>query len=117
MDPGWSFGGAVVITAGSLSDKVVGVATIASQTYGTDAVSSLSPKSLLLMHGTGDTCLSARCSQQLYSRAKNPKDIVLYDGDNHGLTQNSSNVIERLVGFSTQLFGGQSASPKITPQK
>lgn len=57
---GWSFGGAVVITAGARSSNVVGVATVASQTYGTDSVSSLAPKSLLLLHGTGDTCLSDR---------------------------------------------------------
>jgi dienelactone hydrolase len=35
---GWSFGGAVVISAGALSDRVLGVATVASQSYGTDLV-------------------------------------------------------------------------------
>ena len=47
---GWSFG-AVVITAGALSDRVVGVATIASQSYGTElALRSLS-RSASAWHG------------------------------------------------------------------
>src|SRR5262245_65270515 len=51
---GWSFGGAVVITAGVASDIVVGVATIACQNFGADVASDLSPKSLLILHGTDD---------------------------------------------------------------
>src|SRR5262249_14735623 len=49
---GWSFGGAVAIAAGAASEMVVGVATTASQTYGTAAVRFLAPKPLLLIHGT-----------------------------------------------------------------
>jgi dienelactone hydrolase len=41
---GWSFGGAVAIDAGIISDDVVAVATVASQTYGTEAVDRLAPK-------------------------------------------------------------------------
>lgn len=41
---GWSFGGAVVIGASAESEVVVGVATVASQTYGAGAVRELSPK-------------------------------------------------------------------------
>ena len=41
---GWSFGGAVVISAGAASEAVVGVATVASQTYSAGAVGSLGPR-------------------------------------------------------------------------
>lgn len=54
---GHSFGGAVVIDAGVSSDAVVGVAALSSQTYGADAVGQLSPRSLLLIHGSADEVL------------------------------------------------------------
>ncbi|MDP8952945.1 MAG: alpha/beta hydrolase [Actinomycetota bacterium] len=74
---GWSFGGAVVISAGAESEAVVGIATVASQTYGAGAVRELSPeKSLLLMHGTADQVLPDRLSRDLYARAGEPKELV-----------------------------------------
>jgi hypothetical protein len=64
---GWSFGGAVVIDAGVASEDVLAVATVASQTYGTDPVAELSPKALLLLHGTEDRTLPPTCSQDIYA--------------------------------------------------
>jgi len=100
---GWSFGGAVVISAGATNTYVKAVTTIASQTAGTELVSKLSPKPLLLLHGTGDKCLTDKCSRILYQHANDPKEIVLYPGDNHGLTQNSRNVIDKLVKWSSDV--------------
>lgn len=95
---GWSFGGAVVITAGAESDAVAGVATVASQTYGTQAVHHLR-KPLLLLHGTADTTLSPSCSRQLYAQAPGPKELVLYDGDNHGITQHRQQMLDQLCDW------------------
>ena len=101
---GWSFGGAVGISAGAASDAVGGVATVASQTYGTDAVDELSPKSLLLIHGTADTVLPHSLSQQLYAQAGEPKELVLYEGDGHGIDQHGSEMLEKLYGWSKALL-------------
>lgn len=101
---GWSFGGAVVITAGAQSDKVIGVSTVASQTYGTDAVGDLAPRSLLLLHGTADTCLSANCSKQLYRRAKEPRKIILFEGDDHSLSRHYDKAESAIYDFSISLF-------------
>ncbi len=84
---GHSFGGAVVISAGSLSDDVVAVAALSSQTYGTGTAPGLSPRPLLLMHGTADEILPDRCSRQIYERAKEPKELRLYTDCRHGLDQ------------------------------
>jgi len=84
---GHSFGGAVVISAGILSDEVVAVAALSSQTSGTDDVGQLSPKSLLLVHGTEDEILPDSCSLYIYALAKEPKDLILYSGSKHGLDQ------------------------------
>ena len=103
---GWSFGGAVVITAGAVSSLVVGVATVASQTYGANAVAYLSPKSLLLLHGTADTTLPDSCSRQLYAEAGEPKKLVLYPGDNHGITHHAADMLDTLYRWSLELLTG-----------
>ncbi len=84
---GHSFGGAVAIAAGTMSPAVVGVAALSSQTYGTVAVDQLSPRPLLLVHGTQDQVLPDRCSRDLYRRAREPKELILYPGSGHGLDE------------------------------
>lgn len=84
---GHSFGGAVVINAGVVSDRVIAVAALSSQTMGTDAVSKLSPKPLFLAHGEADEVLPDRCSKSIYRSAGAPKEIKLYPGCRHGLDQ------------------------------
>ncbi len=82
---GHSFGGAVVIIAGTESDHIVAVAALSSQTYGTSRVDELAHKPLLLMHGQKDEVLPDYCSRDIYSRAQNPKKMLLYPGCGHGL--------------------------------
>jgi hypothetical protein len=84
---GHSFGGAVVISAGALSDDVAGVIALSSQTYGTDLVHKLSPKPVLFVHGKDDEVLPYACSEELYSRAVEPKKIILYNNCRHGLDE------------------------------
>ena len=84
---GHSFGGAVVITAAVHSQEVVGVCALSSQTAGTDQVDQLGPRSILLMHGTADTVLPDLCSRDIYRRAKQPKQILLYPGCGHGFDE------------------------------
>lgn len=84
---GHSFGGAVVISAGAVHAAVAGVVAMSSQTYGTGQVAELSPKPLLLLHGTNDEILPDACSHDLYWRAKKPKEMKLYAGCGHGLDE------------------------------
>lgn len=83
---GHSFGGAVVITAGVESPEVVGVAALSSQTYGTRTVAQLSPKPLLLIHGSDDEVLPDLCSRDIYKRARDPKEMRIY-ACRHGLDE------------------------------
>jgi alpha-beta hydrolase superfamily lysophospholipase len=82
---GHSFGGAVVISAGAVSDQVVAVAPLSSQTYGTELVDQVSPRPLLLLHGADDEILPDACSRDIYQRAREPKQIKIYPGCRHGL--------------------------------
>ena len=84
---GHSFGGAVVITAGAVNAHIRGVVCLSSQTFGADRVWQVSPRPILLVHGKADTRLPFYCSQQIYDRAQEPKQLVLYDGAEHRLEE------------------------------
>lgn len=101
---GHSFGGAVVISAGALSEEVAGVAALSSQTYGTDLAADLAPRSLLLMHGTADEILPHACSLDIYRRAGEPKAIQLYPGCCHGLDQCREQLDRDLSNWITQVL-------------
>ncbi len=84
---GHSFGGAVVIAAAPLSDAVVTVVGLASQTLGTRYADLVSPRPLLLVHGEDDDRLSPRCSLIINEIAKEPKRLILYPGAGHNLRE------------------------------
>lgn len=96
---GYSFGGAVAISAGVETPNVVAVATLSSQTHGTGAVGYLSPRPLLLLHGTEDAALPVSCSRDLYSRAREPKEMRLYPGSGHGLDECREEVDRDLLAW------------------
>ena len=104
---GHSFGGAVVITAGAVDDGVVGVVAMSSQTFGTRIVHEVSPRPLLLMHGTADEILPDACSRDIYARAREPKQILLYDGCRHGLDECREAVDRDLLGWLRQVLRPQ----------
>ena len=83
---GHSFGGAVVIRAG-LSPAVIAVAALSPQVEGTADADLLSPKPLLLIHGTDDEILPDICSRDIHDRAGCPKELILYPGCRHGLDE------------------------------
>ena len=84
---GHSFGGAVVIQAGTMSPLVKAVAGISSQTLGAHRAGELSPRPLLLIHGERDKNLSVRCSHLIYEWANEPKELVIYKNNGHFLRE------------------------------
>ena len=102
---GHSFGGAVVITAGATSEAVVAVAALSSQTHGTDLADQISPRPLLLMHGTADEVLPDTCSRAIYRRAREPKRLALYPGCRHGLDQCREELDRDLLGWLREVVG------------
>ena len=84
---GHSFGGAVVIAAASISDYIAGVVSLSPQTYGAQGAGLLSPTPLLVAHGKADTRLPFSCAVAIYDWAKEPKELVLYDGAEHRLDE------------------------------
>lgn len=99
---GHSFGGAVMIAAGALHPSVAAVAALSSQTFGTDMVAEIAPKPLLLVHGEADEVLPLSCSRDIYSRAREPKHLILYPGCRHGLDECRDAVERDLNGWLEQ---------------
>ncbi|PYH40797.1 uncharacterized protein BP01DRAFT_408871 [Aspergillus saccharolyticus JOP 1030-1] len=102
---GWSFGGSPCFTvAAKEPERVVGIATVASQTAMTSGISKLSPRPLLLLHGTGDTVLSVRCSTALYGQygSEGSRELKTFPGDDHGLSQNAEEAERLLFRFATR---------------
>lgn len=84
---GHSFGGAVVIAAAPLSPQVTAVVALSSQTAGAQNAAQVSPRPLLLIHGTADRRLPSSCSELIYGWAREPKELVLLEGAGHGLRE------------------------------
>lgn len=103
---GHSFGGAVVISAAPFSDEVKAVAALSSQTLGAQNASQVSPRPLLLVHGEADTRLGPHCSKQIYDWAKEPKELVLYPGAGHGLSECKEQLHDLLKGWLKQKLKG-----------
>ncbi len=101
---GHSFGGAVVITAGAQSEEVVAVAALSSQTYGTTLANEIAPRPLLLVHGTADSVLPDSCAHDIYGRAEEPKQILLYPGCGHGLDECREQVDHDLLQWLRQVL-------------
>lgn len=115
---GWSFGGGVVVGAAATDTltttrsphshgSIAALITLGTQTAGTDGMERLhrAELSCLFFHGGSDTCLPVRCSQQLYARyAGGDKELVVYEGDDHGCSQNKQNVIAKVEAFLHRVF-------------
>lgn len=99
---GHTFGGAVVIQAAvEASDIVSTIVTLATQSYGAAyEVSKLKQwTSALMIHGTDDKVLAVYCSEQVYQKAHEPKQIVLCEGAGHRLGEVSEEVYELVYGW------------------
>lgn len=84
---GHSFGGAVVVASAPLSEAVVTVVGLASQSYGAQYANMVAPRPLLLVHGEDDTRLGPHCSKFINDLAEEPKELVLYPGAGHTLRE------------------------------
>ena len=96
---GHSFGAAVVIKAGELSELVVAVAALSPQLYGSRTVERLAPRSLLLAHGMADKILDVQASRDIYSRAGEPKRLELFEGAGHSLRSCAGELFELVKGW------------------
>ena len=101
---GHSFGGAVAVKAGELAPIVSAVCGLSSQRFGTFEVERLS-KPLLLIHGSMDEVLDQQASKDIFERAREPKRLVILEGDGHGLTQHPDEARSLVTQFILEHAG------------
>ncbi len=100
---GHSFGGAVAITAAVLSNGgIAGVATLATQSAGTQLAGRLAPTPLLLVHGSQDRRLPVECSRYVYRLAHQPKELLILEGARHSLRQRREEMRQLLEDWLLQ---------------
>lgn len=102
---GHSFGAAVAIAAGAAHERVAAVAALSTQIYGTEGVAGLSPRPLLLIHGAADEVLPEYCSHDVYSRALEPKRLIVYPNCRHGLDHCREELDRDLYGWLREVLG------------
>ncbi|MBW3577716.1 MAG: dienelactone hydrolase family protein [Actinobacteria bacterium] len=90
---GHSFGGAVVVRVAARTDAVVTVVTLATQSYGAEAVSGLGHRPLLLVHAANDRVLPAGASRSLAARASGPADVRILPSAGHDLLEARDEVL------------------------
>ena len=103
---GHSFGGAVVIEAAAKTPDVAAVVAMSSQTYGTRHVAKIAPRPLLLIHGQDDQRLPPSCSEYIYARAQEPKELIILPGARHSLRQKRDAVFDLVVEWLGSKVGG-----------
>ncbi len=101
---GHSFGGAVAVKAGELAPLISAVCSLSSQRFGTFEVERLS-KPLLLIHGSRDEVLDQQASKDIFERAREPKRLVILEGDGHGLAQHADEARSLVSDFVLEHAG------------
>ena len=77
----------MVIAAATVSDQVAAVISLSPLTVGARGAGNVSPRPLLIVHGLEDTRLPPDCARQIHQWARQPKELVLYPGAEHGLRE------------------------------
>jgi hypothetical protein len=102
---GHSSNGAVAIKSSSFSELVNCVVSLSGQTFGAQDVAEISPRDLLVVHGKNDQVLPASDAQRIYDWALEPKEILLYDGADHGLNEVKDQLFEKLTDWLIERVG------------
>jgi predicted esterase len=96
----------VVFTTAAEDERVVGCATVASQTADAEGIRRLSPRPVLLLHGSGDNTLDVGCSQRLFHMyGAGDRMLEVFEGDNHSLSKNAEEAEEMLCEFVARCAG------------
>lgn len=104
---GHSFGGAVVISAAARAPEVAAIVTLATQSYGTEAVGTLAPRPILLVHGLEDEVLPPGSSRITFKRASQPKQLQLLEGAGHVLDEAADEVHASVRAWLTGYLLGE----------
>lgn len=74
-----------------------------------EVVDRIAPRPLLLMHGTADGAIPYQQSEQLFARAREPKELWIVPGGQHAMLYNSNpdEWRQRVLGFLARSLGAR----------
>ena len=112
---GWSFGGAPVFTVAGDDEQVVGCATVASQTAGTEGTERLAPRPVMLLHGKSDRTLGWWCSESLFRRYGDggERELRLFEGNAKVAEEMLCWFVMRCAGVEGQRGGGEVVGEEV----
>ncbi|MCL5105134.1 MAG: dienelactone hydrolase family protein [Armatimonadetes bacterium] len=93
---GWSFGGAVALSAGSVARTVQGIAALSTVDVANCCVKRLQSKPILLLHGEADRVSPIEVPRRIYSEAQGSRRLILYPGSGHTLVEAKEQVHQDL---------------------
>ena len=100
---GHSFGGGVVVSASRLHELIRAVISLSPQRFGTALVPEIKMP-LLLIHGTADKILPCEASEDIFERANEPKQLVLYEKTGHSLAEARLEIDELIPNWIIDRF-------------
>ncbi len=101
---GWHTGASLALAAGAACEAVTGVAALAPDASTADLVAEIAPRRLLLLHGSADTVVSSASSRLLYTRAADPKELVVLPGERHDFSVYHDETLDKLSSWANSLL-------------
>lgn len=101
---GWDLGGAVAIAAGAHSPLVTGVACLAPDPSASGDIAAISPRRLLIAHGSDDTVIPQSASILLHTQAGHSCELALYPHETHDFIRYRAAILQRLTLWTTILL-------------
>lgn len=91
---GHALGAAAVIQAANVAREVKAIVTLSLQLKGMEVeyLADMSPRPMLLVHGTADESVAPSASVEFYRLAREPKELRLIDGAGHALDESPGTV-------------------------
>ena len=98
-------GAAVAIATAALHPQVKAIAAISPQQDDTDMVDRIGQKPLLVIHGERDNRIPVEVAHDLYSRANEPKELVIYPRGSFSLIESRDELSQKLGGWVSEQLG------------
>ncbi|MFC1938008.1 alpha/beta hydrolase, partial [Chloroflexota bacterium] len=77
-------------------------------------VSQITPRPLLLVHGSQDEVVDVSHAHELYAKAGEPKQLIIIDGAGHGLRQNDRTIAIVLKWLKSEAYPKESEGKKLS---
>ena len=106
---GNTLGAAVAIPAAVLHPMVKTMVAISPQQDDTEMVDRVGPKPIMVIHGERDTRIPMEVAQDLYHRAGEPKELVIYPHGSYHLTEFKDELREKLGKWVSEQLGERDA--------